>query len=168
MDPDIHESCFVHRSCVIMGNVKVHENCGIWPNAVLRGDENTIEIAAGSNVQDCCVIHVSEAFPTMIGKNVSIGHGCVVHGATIEDAVIVGMKATVMNGAVVGSGSVVGAGALVKEGMHIKPGSLVVGVPARVLREGDPSLREMALRNARTYQDLARKHKGGGFTQYEQ
>jgi carbonic anhydrase/acetyltransferase-like protein (isoleucine patch superfamily) len=166
MEPEIHETCYVHESCVIIGNVKVHEKCGLWPNAVLRGDENSIEIGAGSNVQDCCVFHVSEGFPTKVGRNVSVGHGCVIHGATIEDDVIVGMNATVMNGAVVGRGSVVGAGALVKEGMRTKPGSLVVGLPARVLKEGDPTLREMALRNAQTYQDLAQRHRKGEFIQY--
>ena len=88
MKPKVHDSCFVHPSAVIIGDVTIHEDCGIWPHAVVRGDENSIEIGAGSNVQDCCVVHVSEGFPTKIGKNVSMGHGSIIHGATIGDDVI--------------------------------------------------------------------------------
>jgi carbonic anhydrase/acetyltransferase-like protein (isoleucine patch superfamily) len=96
--PKIHESCFISKTAVIIGNVKIRKNCGVFPNAVIRGDENLIEIDEGSNVQDCVVIHVNSEHSTKIGKNVSIGHKAVVHGATIEDNVIVGMNSTIMNG----------------------------------------------------------------------
>ena len=102
MSPRVHDSCFVHKTAVIIGDVTIGENCGIWPNAVVRGDQNSITIGNNSNVQDCCVIHVDDKNKTKMGDNVSLGHGAVVHGATIEDNVIVGMKAVVLNGAVVG------------------------------------------------------------------
>jgi carbonic anhydrase/acetyltransferase-like protein (isoleucine patch superfamily) len=166
MKPKVHDSCYVHRTAVIIGDVAVGENCGIWPNAVIRGDEAPIRIGRNSNVQDCCVVHVTTDTGTTIGENVSMGHGSVVHGATIEDNVIIGMKAVVLNKAVVGKGSVIAAGALVKEGAIIPPGSLVVGVPGKVVREGDASLEEYARKNAATYVDLARRHKAGEFPEY--
>ena len=166
MKPDVHDSCFVHRTAVIIGNVEIGQNCGIWPNAVIRGDQNRISIGKNSNVQDNCVIHVDDANSTTIGNNVSLGHGAVVHGATIEDNVIIGMKAVVLNGAIIGHGSVIAAGALVKQGARIPPNSLIVGVPGKIAREGDASLEEYAMENARTYVELARKHKDGEFQQY--
>jgi carbonic anhydrase/acetyltransferase-like protein (isoleucine patch superfamily) len=166
MKPKVHDSCYVHKTAVIIGDVTIGENCGIWPNAVIRGDEAPIRIGRNSNVQDCCVIHVTTDTGTTIGENVSMGHGSVVHGATIEDNVIIGMKAVVLNRSVVGKGSVIAAGALVKEGAVIPPGSLVVGVPGKVVREGDASLDEYARKNAATYVDLARRHKAGEFGEY--
>ena len=166
MRPQVHESCYVHPSAIIIGKVTIHEDCGIWPNAVIRADEDSIEIGAGSNVQDCCVLHVTEGHPTKVGKNVSIGHGSIVHGATIEDDVIIGMGACIMNGSVIGSGSVIGAAAVVLEGKEIPEGSLVLGVPGKVIREGDDALRVEALKNAATYRELARLHKAGKFDQY--
>ena len=166
MKPKVHESCFIHPTATIVGKVTIRANCGIWPSAAIRGDESSIEIGEGSNVQDCCVVHVTEGFPTKIGKNVSVGHGSIIHGATIENDVIIGMGAVVLNGAVVGEGSIIGAGALVKEGAQIPPGSLVVGIPGKVIREGDETLRTEALRNAKNYQQLAQRHKAGDFASY--
>lgn len=163
MKPRIHESCFVHRTAVIIGDVVIGENTGIWPNAVIRGDQNSIKIGRNSNVQDCCVVHIDDKNQTVIGDNVSLGHGAVVHGATIQDNVIVGMKAVILNGSFVGRGSIIAAGALVKEGASIPPNSLVVGVPGKVVREGDQSLEEYAIRNAKTYVELAKRHKNGEF-----
>ncbi len=166
MKPKVNDSCFVHESATIIGDVEIEEGCGIWPGAVIRGDQNRIRIGKESNVQDCCVIHVDDKNMTQIGNQVSLGHGCVVHGATIHDKVIVGMKAVVLNGAVVGQGSVIAAGALVKQGMEVPPGSLVVGVPGKVIREGDKSLEEYAERNAQTYVGLSKRHKNGEFEQF--
>jgi len=166
MKPQVHDSCFVHKTAVIIGDVTIGENSGIWPNAVIRGDQNSISIGKNSNVQDCCVIHIDDVNQTQIGNNVSLGHGAVVHGATIEDNVIVGMKAVVLNGSVVGQGSIIAAGALVKENAIIPPNSLVVGVPGKVVREGDKSMEEYALKNAQTYVELAKKHKSGEFEEY--
>jgi carbonic anhydrase/acetyltransferase-like protein (isoleucine patch superfamily) len=168
MRPKVHESCFVHRTAVIVGDVTIEENCGIWPHAVIRGDEAPVIIGRNSNVQDCCVIHVTTDTPTRLGENVSLGHGCVVHGATIEDNVIVGMNATVLNRAVVGRGSVIAAGAVVKEGTRIPPGSLVAGVPGKIVRENDASLEGHAAHNAATYVNLARRHGAGEFPEHRQ
>ncbi|MBA3046145.1 MAG: gamma carbonic anhydrase family protein [Euryarchaeota archaeon] len=167
MRPKVHDSCYVHRTAVIIGDVTISENCGIWPNAVVRGDESSVFIGKNSNIQDCCVIHVTTDTPTKIGDNVSLGHGCVVHGATIGNDVIVGMKAVVLNRAVIGDGCVIAAGALVKEGAVIPPGSLVVGVPGKVVRESDAGLGEYARKNAATYVDLARRHRNGEWSEYE-
>jgi carbonic anhydrase/acetyltransferase-like protein (isoleucine patch superfamily) len=163
MKPMVHPSSFVHKTAVILGDVEIGKDCGIWPHSVIRGDENSIRIGDGSNVQDCCVVHCSVGFPVSMGKKVSLGHGSIVHGATIGDNVIIGMNATVLNGSVVGAGSIVGANALVKEGMRIPPGSLVVGVPGKVVREGDASLGQQAIKNADTYIGLAKRHKAGEF-----
>ena len=166
MKPKVHDSCFVHRTAVIIGDVTIDKNCGIWPNAVIRGDEASVRIGPNSNVQDCCVIHLTDGVNTTIGENVSLGHGCIVHGATIEDNVIIGMKAVVLNNAVIGKGSVIAAGAVVKESTIIPPGSLVVGIPGKVVREGDASLEAYALSNATKYVGLARKHAAGEFEEY--
>ena len=166
MKPIVHDSCFVHKTAIIIGNVTIGENGGIWPHAVIRGDQNSIVIGKNSNVQDCCVVHVDSVNQTKIGDNVSLGHGAVVHGATIENNVIIGMKAVVLNGAVIGKGSVIAAGALVKQGMVVPPGSLVVGLPGKVAREGDASLEEYAAKNARTYVELAQRHKNGDFQEF--
>jgi carbonic anhydrase/acetyltransferase-like protein (isoleucine patch superfamily) len=166
MKPKVDPSSYVHETAVIIGDVEIGSECGIWPHAVVRGDENTVRIGDGSNVQDCCVVHCSREFPVSIGKNVSIGHGAIVHGATVEDDVIVGMNATVLNGSVVGAGSIIGANALVKEGTKVAPGSLVVGVPGKAIREGDATLRKHCADNAATYRELARKHKSGGYERY--
>ena len=104
MKPEIHESSFVAKSAVIIGDVKIGKNCGVYPYAVIRGDQNSIRIDDGSNVQDCCVIHTNKDYKITIGKNVSLGHGSIVHGANVEDNVIVGMHATVMNGCKIGNG----------------------------------------------------------------
>jgi carbonic anhydrase/acetyltransferase-like protein (isoleucine patch superfamily) len=134
MKPEIHESSFIDKTAVIIGNVKIGKNCGVFPNAVIRGDQNSIEIGDGSNIQDCCVLHVDAYHTTKIGKNVSIGHSAMIHGATIEDNCIIGIHATVLNGAKIGQGSVIGANALVTADMTIPKNSLVLGVPGNVVK----------------------------------
>ena len=166
MKPEIHESSFIDKTAVIIGNVKIGKNCGVYPYAVIRGDENSIEIGDGSNVQDCCVIHVNFENNTKIGKNVSIGHSAMIHGATIEDECIVGIHSTVLNGARIGRGSIVGANAVVTQGMQIPENSLVLGIPAKVVKQ-DKSYREQARKNAEVYIKLRKEHKEGKFTRYE-
>ena len=119
MKPEIHKSTFVDETAVIIGNVKIGKNCGVFPSAVIRGDENSIVIGDGSNVQDNCILHVDATHKIIIGKNVSIGHGAMVHGSTIEDDCIIGINATVLDGAKIGRGSIVGANALVTMNMGI-------------------------------------------------
>ncbi|RLF36193.1 MAG: gamma carbonic anhydrase family protein [Thermoplasmata archaeon] len=166
MKPEIHESSFVAETAVIIGNVKIGKNCGIFPFAVIRGDQNSIEIGDGSNVQDCCVIHVNSEYKTKIGRNVSIGHSAMVHGATIEDECIIGIHATVLNGAKIGRGSIVGANALVTQEMQVPENSLVLGVPGKIVKQ-DKKFREQARLNAETYQKLTREYKQGKHLVYK-
>jgi len=154
----IHSSTFVAPTAVVIGNVTIGKNCGVFPNAVIRGDENSIVIGDGSNVQDCCVIHTDAEHQVRIGKNVSIGHAAVIHGATISDDCLVGIHATVLNGAQIGSGSIIGAGALVTEEMVVPKHSLVLGVPGKVAKQ-DPGFVVMIRKNAEIYQKLSLKHK---------
>ncbi|EMR73569.1 isoleucine patch superfamily enzyme, carbonic anhydrase/acetyltransferase [Thermoplasmatales archaeon SCGC AB-539-N05] len=158
--PRVHETCFVASSAMIIGDVVIGKNCSVWPNAVIRGDQNSIRIGDGSNVQDCCVIHTDREHPINIGKNVSIGHGAVIHGASIEDDCLIGMHATVMNGARVRRGSIVGANALVKADMDVPENSLVLGIPGKIVKQ-DESFLEMIRSNAITYQNLAEEYKEG-------
>lgn len=125
MRPDIDKAAYIAENATISGDVVLGENSSVWFNAVMRAEVAPIRIGALSNVQDHVMLHADYDCPVMIGERVSIGHGAIVHGATIEDRVIVGMGAIVMNGAVIGEGSIVAAGALVKEGTVIPPYSLV-------------------------------------------
>jgi carbonic anhydrase/acetyltransferase-like protein (isoleucine patch superfamily) len=125
----------VHPSAVLIGDVSLGPDASVWPNAVLRGDYNRIEIGRGSNVQDGAVLHNDHDRPCLVGEDVIIGHLAVVHGCTIGDRCLIGMHATLLNGAVIGEESVIGAGALVGEGKVIPPRSVVLGVPGKVVRK---------------------------------
>lgn len=164
--PSVDPSCYVAREAIIIGDVVIEAGCSIWPYAVIRADLSPIRIGEGSSVQEHCQVHGNPGMPTIIGRDVSVGHGAIIHAATIGDYVIVGMNSSVLDGAEVGSGSVIGANALVKEGMKIPEGSLVVGVPARIVRQGDPSLKEAARRNAEEYHRLRDAHKAMAFGRY--
>lgn len=133
--PSIADTAFVAAGAVLVGQVTLGERASVWYNSVLRAEQEPITIGAGSNLQDNVSCHVDLGFPLIVGRNVSVGHGAVLHGCTIEDNVLVGMASTVMNGAVIGTGSLVAAGAVVLEGTVVPPGSLVAGVPAKVRRE---------------------------------
>jgi len=165
--PKIDKSSFIASSSVIIGDVTIGKNCGIYPYAVIRGDQNSIEIGDGSNIQDCCVIHVNNKNPVKIGKNVSIGHLAMIHGATINDECLIGINATVLNGVKIGSGSVIGANALVTAGMDIPKNSLVLGVPGKVIKQ-DKGLLEMIRSNAETYKKLSEEHLQGKYPVYKQ
>ena len=167
MKPQIGENCYVDESAVLIGDVVLEKGCSVWPGAVIRADLNPIRIGEGSNIQDNCVIHVSKDHSTTIGKNVSMGHNAMVHGATVGDNVIIGINSVVLDGATIGDGSVIGAGAVVKAGAVIPPYSLVVGIPGKVLREGDRSLLEMTVPNAETYHRLRDEHIAGKHSRYK-
>ena len=162
MKPVIHDTTFIDKTAVIIGNVKIGKNCGIYPHAAIRGDQNLIEIDDGSNVQDCCVIHVDSDHKAIIGKNVSIGHLAMVHGATIGNNCIIGIHATILNGSNIGEGSIIGANALVTSDMKIPENSLVLGVPGKII-EQDKKFREKAIANAEIYKKLSKKHKENKF-----
>lgn len=160
--PKIHHSSYVAPSAIILGDVTIGKNCGVFPHAVIRGDEGSIVIGDGSNIQDCCILHTDAEHTVTIGKNVTVGHAAVIHGAAIEDDCLIGIHATVLNGARIQSGSIIGACALVTENMLVPPQSLVLGVPGKVIKQ-DPQYVDMIRNNAQIYQDLAQKHKQGNY-----
>ncbi|MDH7507525.1 MAG: gamma carbonic anhydrase family protein [Candidatus Thermoplasmatota archaeon] len=163
----IHKSSFVAKNAVIIGNVKIGKNCGIYPCAVIRGDQNSIEIGDGTNIQDGCVIHCDKENNVIIGKNVTIGHCAMIHGAIIEDNCLIGIHATVLNGAKVRKGSIIGANALVTAGMEIPENSLVLGVPGKIMKQDEKYIEKILL-NAKIYQKLSKEHKSGKYPWYEE
>lgn len=132
--PVIHPNAFVADGCQLIGDVIMHEYSSIWFNAVARADLNSITIGRYTNVQDGSVIHVESTIPTVIGDFCIIGHKSMLHGVFIEDHVLVGMGAIIMNGAKIGRGSIIAAGALVKENEVIPPFSLVAGIPGKIIK----------------------------------
>lgn len=166
MKPTIDESAYIDKTAVIIGNVKIGKNCGVYPNAVIRGDQNRIEIDDGSNIQDGAVIHLDTLHEVKIGKNVSIGHAAVVHGATIEDDCIIGINSTILNGAKIGKGSIIGANSIVTENIEIPEYSLVIGVPGKVVKN-DKKFQIFAKKNSETYQKLSMEYKSNKFHRYK-
>jgi carbonic anhydrase/acetyltransferase-like protein (isoleucine patch superfamily) len=132
--PTVDASARLFPGAALVGDVRLGPDVSVWYGAVLRGDLRHIAVGARSNVQDGAVVHLGDLDPTEIGEDVTVGHGAVIHGATLEDGVLVGIRATVLDGAVVGAGSLIGAGAVVPSGTRIPPLSLVLGVPGKVAR----------------------------------
>ncbi len=157
----IEKPSLVSESASIVGDVTIGKGCSVWPFASIRGDRGPIVIGEGSSVQDCCVIHCDKGHRVTIGKNVTMGHGAIVHGGIIGDEVIVGINSVVLDDAEIGSGSIVGAGAVVPSGMKVSENSLVLGVPAKVIKSGDPALRERARTNAIAYHQLRDEYLSG-------
>lgn len=164
--PKVDPSCYVAPEAIIIGDVVIERGCSIWPYAVIRADLSEVRIGEGSSIQEHCQVHGNPGKPTIIGKNVSVGHGAIIHAAKIGDLVVIGMNSCILDDAEIGSGSVVGAGAVVRSGMKVPPGSLVVGIPGRVVRENDQSLREAARKNAEEYHKLRDAHKRGEYPRY--
>lgn len=156
--PQIDPSAIVVPGAVVVGHVRLGPEASIFYGAVLRGDINAIEIGAGANVQDNAVVHVSNDRPAVIGDDVSIGHLACVHACTIEAGALVGMQATVLDGATVGSEALVAAGALIPAGMEVPEGMLAVGVPARIVRPLTAEERRQQRALAAKYRDVARAH----------
>jgi carbonic anhydrase/acetyltransferase-like protein (isoleucine patch superfamily) len=128
------------------------DSCTVWFNAVVRGDVHSITIGSQTNIQDGAIIHCTyQKACTVIGNNVSIAHGAIVHGCTIEDNVLIGMGAIIMDNAVIGEGSVIAAGAIVLSGTRVEPGSLYAGIPARRIKDAGPEMAEVIARTARNY-----------------
>jgi carbonic anhydrase/acetyltransferase-like protein (isoleucine patch superfamily) len=137
----------------VIGSVILAEEVGIWFNAVLRGDNESITIGPGTNVQDGCVFHTDPGFPMTIGANVTIGHSAVLHGCEIGDGTLIGMGAVVLNGAKIGKGCLIGANALVTEGKEIPDHSMAIGQPAKVIRPIDDALAAELIRAAEVYKN---------------
>jgi carbonic anhydrase/acetyltransferase-like protein (isoleucine patch superfamily) len=132
--PAVDRSAFIAEGARVIGKVTLQEFSSVWFNTVVRGDVNRIEIGRYSNVQDNSVVHVADNYPAIIGDFVTVGHNCVIHAATVEEHCLIGMGAVILSGAVIGKGSIVAAGAVVRENEIIPPHSLVVGLPAKVIR----------------------------------
>ncbi len=142
-EPQLGEDCYLAENCVITGDVEIGPRSSIWFGAVIRGDVNWIRIGEQVNIQDNATVHATyKKAPTIIGNYVSIGHNAIVHGCTIHDHVLIGMGAIVMDGAIVESNSVIAAGAVVLKGTHVESGSVYAGVPAKKVKDIDPSLLE--------------------------
>ena len=158
IDPDVG---FIAPTAVLVGDVVVGPEVGIWFGVVARGDIETITIGARSNVQENCVLHTDTGYPLVIGNNVTIGHAAIVHGCTIGDNTLIGMGATVLNGAVIGKNCLIGANALVTEGKVIPDNSLVMGAPAKVVREIDAAGEAGLTASADRYVTNARRFAAG-------
>jgi len=159
--PSVGERAYVDPSAQVIGDVSLGDHASVWMGAVLRGDINTITIGARTNIQDHCVVHVdSGAYPTVVGEDVTVGHSVTLHGCTVSRLCLIGMGATLLNGVSVGEGSIVGAGSLLPERMSVPPGRVVMGVPARVLRETTTEERERIRESAEHYVDLKETYRG--------
>jgi carbonic anhydrase/acetyltransferase-like protein (isoleucine patch superfamily) len=157
----VHESAFIHPAAVVLGDVHLGEESSVWPTAVIRGDVERITVGARSNVQDGAVLHADPGVPTEVGADCVVGHRAIVHGSTLEDGVLVGMGAILLNGVHVERGSVIAAGAVVAERTRVPAGSLVMGVPGRVVRTLDAERQAAIVSNAARYVALARLHRSG-------
>jgi carbonic anhydrase/acetyltransferase-like protein (isoleucine patch superfamily) len=149
--PKIDEEAFVAPTAVVVGAVTLEARASIWYGAVARADEEVIVVGPDSNVQDGCTLHSDPGFPLLIGRGVTLGHRVVLHGARVDDDVLLGMGSIVMNGAHIGTGSIVAAGAVVPPGMTVPPRSVVAGVPAKVVREATDDDLAHIRRNAESY-----------------
>ena len=157
----IDPTAFIHPTAVVLGDVSLGRRVSVWPTAVLRGDSDVIVIGDDCNVQDGSVIHADEGAPTHVGNRVAIGHRAIVHGATIEDDVLIAMGAVLLNGVHVDSGSIIAAGAVLPEGKRIPANSLVIGVPGRIVRQTTIEERERITRTVEAYLELAEQHRAG-------
>ena len=153
------DSIVICPGAQVIGDVELGDDVSIWHGAVIRADTDSIRIGNNSNVQDNCVIHCTAGFPVEIGDNVSIGHGAVVHGCILEDNVLIGMNATVLNGARISKNSIVGAGAVVSEGKEFPKESLILGVPAKAVKQITLQQIEMIQNNADNYVKLSKQYK---------
>ena len=149
---------FVACNATVIGNITFGKEVGIWFGAVIRADKDRISIGDRSNIQDNCIVHTSKGYPVTLGNEVSVGHGAILHGCTIQDHVLVGMGAVVLNGARIGNGSIIGAGAVVTEGKDIPPNSVVVGVPGKIVKQTDADQHQHIRNNASSYVELAREY----------
>lgn len=162
--PTVHPTAFIHPHATVLGNVTLGARASVWPQAVLRADTDRIEVGDDSNVQDGSVLHCDPGVPCVVGRRVTIGHRAIVHGTVVEDDCLIGMGAILLNHCTVGRGSIIAAGAVCPEGMTIPPNSLVMGAPAKVVRETTPDLRARIQRGADAYIALAERHRDGEFS----
>lgn len=163
--PQVAPDAFLAPNATLIGDVTIEAGASVWFGAVLRGDVEPIRVGERSNVQDNAIVHCDPGHPTTIGVGVTVGHAAIVHGATVGDNTLIGMGATLMNGSRVGAESVVGASALVSEGKEYPPRMLLVGVPARAVRELDDAAVARVYASADTYARRAQRYRGEGLDQ---
>jgi carbonic anhydrase/acetyltransferase-like protein (isoleucine patch superfamily) len=160
---DIHPSAFIAPGAVVVGDVTLGARASVWYGAVLRGDNAAIVVGEATNLQDGTIVHVDHDKPTYIGARVGVGHRAILHACTVEDDCLIGMGSILLNDVRIGTGSVVAAGAVLPEGTRVPPGSLVVGVPARVTRAVDDTLRQRIRVTWEHYIAEAERHRAGGY-----
>lgn len=151
--PQVAASVYIAPGVQIAGDVTLRPGVSVWFNAVMRGDVDRITIGENTNIQDLTMIHCDEGFPTVIGQGVTVGHSCIIHGCTIGDNCLIGMGSTILNGARIGENSLVGAGSLITEGKEFPPGSVIMGRPAKVVREVGERELEMIREGAEHYRE---------------
>jgi len=157
--PEINESCFIAPSADLIGSVIMHANASVWFQCVLRADNEPITIGENSNIQDGSILHVDPGFPINIAANVTIGHKVMLHGCSIDENSLVGMNAVVLNGAQIGKNCLIGANALVTENMVIPDGSMVLGSPAKVVKELDETTQAQLKMSSQHYVQNSQKYK---------
>lgn len=156
----VASDAWIAPGATVIGNVHLAAQSSVWYGAVLRGDVERIEVGQASNVQDLSCLHADPGFPCVVGDRVTIGHGAIVHGATVQSDCLIGIRATILNGAVIGTGSIIAAGSLVPEGKTIPPHSLVMGTPGRVVRQVTKEDAERIRRGTEHYVAAAAQHAG--------
>ena len=157
--PHLHEDTWVAPDANLIGKVVLENGASVWFGTTIRADHEVIRIGAGSNVQENCVMHIDAGYPLTIGTNCTIGHKVMLHGCTIGDNSLIGMGATILNGAKIGRNCLIGAGALITEGKEIPDGSLVMGVPGKVVRALDEAAAQRIELSALHYQEQMRKFR---------
>ncbi len=158
----IHPTAFIAPNTTLIGDIEIGEFSSVWFGSVIRADNDIVKIGYGTNIQDLSIIHVDPGCPVNIGNEVIIGHRCVIHGCTIKDNTLIGMGAIIMNKSEIGSFCIIGAGAVVTEGMIIPDYSVVMGMPAKIIKEVTPLQIEKIKQNAQSYIALAKVYKKNG------
>ena len=159
--PEVHPDAYVADSAQVIGEVSLAEDSSVWYGSVIRGDSDRISVGAGSNIQDASVLHADKGFPLTIGERVTVGHQVMLHGCTIGDESLIGIGAVVLNGARIGRHCLVGAGSLVTEGKEFPDNSLIMGSPAKVVRELSPEQAQRLRQSALNYVANAARHRDG-------
>lgn len=151
LKPYINSSAFVAKGAVVLGNVSIGKDCSIWYNATVRSTQAPITIGEGSNIQDNAVLHVDQNHPVSIGSYVTIGHGAIIHGCSIDDNSLIGMGAIILNGAKIGKNCIIAAGALIPQNKEIPDNSLVIGAPGKIVRQVTEEEIQKNMNNAKHY-----------------
>ena len=159
--PQVADTAWVAESAQVIGGVALGPDTSVWPGVVIRGDSGAIAVGEGSNIQDNSVLHADEGVPLTIGKHVTVGHQVMLHGCTVGDESLIGIGAIVLNGAKIGRNCLVGAGALVTEGKEFPDGSMIIGSPAKAVRQLSPEQIEGLRRSAQHYMANARRYRAG-------